>query len=166
VVVLDFGLAVDAELGGMGQTIADDSVSGTPGYMAPEQAAGKPATQASDFYALGVMLFEALTGKLPFEGRVGEMLAAKQRDQAPRASTLASSVPTDLDVLCAELLSREPSSRPDATELRARLGGSESIAQRLSRSIAAPLAQSCWAATQSSRRCAMRTPPRARDRSR
>jgi serine/threonine protein kinase len=93
VVVLDFGLAVDPELGGVGQTVLDESVSGTPGYMAPEQAAGRPATAASDFYALGVMLFEALTGELPFAGHVGEMLAAKQTRDAPRASDVALGLP-------------------------------------------------------------------------
>src|SRR5262249_46426628 len=60
VVVLDFGLSVDPEPGGVGQTVADGEVSGTPAYMAPEQAAGESATPASDLYALGVMLFEAL----------------------------------------------------------------------------------------------------------
>lgn len=70
VVVLDFGLAVDRELGGVGHTIADEHVCGTPAYMAPEQAAGALASAASDFYAIGVMLFEALTGRLPFEGQL------------------------------------------------------------------------------------------------
>ncbi|HKO92780.1 MAG TPA: serine/threonine-protein kinase, partial [Polyangiaceae bacterium] len=63
VVVLDFGLSVDPELGGVGHTLADASISGTPAYMAPEQAAGKTASAASDYYAIGVMLFEALTGR-------------------------------------------------------------------------------------------------------
>jgi tetratricopeptide (TPR) repeat protein len=119
VVVLDFGLAVDPELGGVGQTVADESVSGTPAYMAPEQAAGKPATAASDVYALGVMLFEALTGRLPFEGGVGEILAAKQHHAAPRARALAADVPPELDDLCAALLAREPSARPALASLRA-----------------------------------------------
>ena len=68
---------------------ASNSVSGTPAYMAPEQAAGQSATIASDYYALGVMLFEALTGDLPFTGRPGEMLAAKQLGSAPRARDVA-----------------------------------------------------------------------------
>ncbi|HMI92703.1 MAG TPA: AAA family ATPase, partial [Polyangiales bacterium] len=65
------------------------SVTGTPAYMAPEQAAGQSATAASDYYALGVMLFEALTGDLPFTGRPGEILAAKQLSTAPRAREVA-----------------------------------------------------------------------------
>jgi tetratricopeptide (TPR) repeat protein len=119
VVVLDFGLAIDPEAGGIGQTVADDSVSGTPAYMAPEQAAGRSATPASDFYALGVMLFEALTGVLPFGGRSGEMQSAKQRDDAPSVTSIAPLAPADLAAICAKLLEREPALRPDAAQLRA-----------------------------------------------
>jgi hypothetical protein len=121
VVVLDFGLAIDPEAGAVGQTLAHDDVSGTPAYMAPEQAAGRPATTASDFYAIGVMLFEALAGTLPFEGRAGELLAAKQRDAAPRAAERAPGAPSDLEVLCSRLLARDPNGRPGALELRALL---------------------------------------------
>jgi hypothetical protein len=117
VVVLDFGLAIDPEAGGIGQTLGEDSLSGTPAYMAPEQAAGRPATAESDYYALGVMLFEALTGKLPFTGSVGEILAAKQRDAAPQARSFVELVPADLDVLCSRLLSRDPSQRPAGESL-------------------------------------------------
>jgi predicted Ser/Thr protein kinase len=122
VVVLDFGLAVDPDLGGVGQTVADDNVSGTPAYMAPEQAAGTPASPASDYYALGVMLFEALTGKLPFSGRTHEMLVDKQRSNAPSASTTSARAPHDLASLCDALLSREPKTRPDGKMLREMCG--------------------------------------------
>jgi hypothetical protein len=123
VVVLDFGLAVDPDLGGVGQTVADDNVSGTPAYMAPEQAAGTPASPASDYYALGVMLFEALTGTLPFSGRSHEMLVDKQRRDAPRVSTTAAGAPQDLASLCDALLSRDPRARPDGKMLRETYGG-------------------------------------------
>ncbi len=122
VLVLDFGLAVDPEPGGVGQTVLDEGVSGTPAYMAPEQAAGAPATTASDFYALGVMLFEALTGKLPFEGTVGEMLSAKQTQPAPRLHAPSTQVQTDLAALCDALLARDAAARPDAQALRSTLG--------------------------------------------
>jgi hypothetical protein len=118
VVVLDFGLAIAPEAGGVGQTVVDENVSGTPAYMAPEQAAGGGATAASDFYAVGAMVFEALTGRLPFEGRPHEILTDKQRADAPRASHFAPAVPSDLDELGRRLLAREPSTRPDAHELR------------------------------------------------
>ena len=121
-VLLDFSLAVDPEPGGVGQTIHDGAVSGTPAYMAPEQAAGELACRASDFYALGVMLFEALTGRLPFEGRAHDMLAEKQRRAAPGVLTLSPHAPTDLAAWCDALLQRDPSARPIATVHEARLG--------------------------------------------
>jgi len=94
--------------GGVGQTVADDFISGTPAYMAPEQAAGKAATAATDFYAFGVMLFEALTGRLPFEGTAGEILSAKQTRPAPEITTLWSAIPGDLGELCMKLLATDP----------------------------------------------------------
>jgi eukaryotic-like serine/threonine-protein kinase len=113
VVVLDFGL-VTALFGNAAQTMAGDFIRGTPAYMAPEQAAGKRALEASDFYAIGVMLFEALTGTLPFTGTTGEVLAAKQRDDPPSPGSFAAApLPTDLEDLCMRLLARDPGDRPD-----------------------------------------------------
>jgi serine/threonine protein kinase len=117
VVILDFGLAVDPELGGVGQTLSDGSVSGTPSYMAPEQAAGRPATEASDWYAVGVMLFEALTGELPFQGSSREVLARKQRDPFPSVASVASGAASDLDRLCTQLCQREPAARASGAHL-------------------------------------------------
>ena len=122
VVVLDFGLASDPEPGGVGQTLLEESLSGTPGYMAPEQASGAPATTASDLYAIGVMLFESLTGAWPFNGRMGEILAAKQRDAAPRARAIARDAPADLDAICDALLERDPARRMGIHALRESLG--------------------------------------------
>jgi serine/threonine protein kinase len=59
--ILDFGLVSDQEVGGVGQTVVEEGISGTPTYMSPEQAATTPAVPASDWYAFGAMLFEALT---------------------------------------------------------------------------------------------------------
>ncbi|MFI5306391.1 MAG: serine/threonine-protein kinase PknK [Polyangiales bacterium] len=125
VVVIDFGLAIDPEPGSVGHTLTEDGVSGTPGYMAPEQAAGRPATAASDFYALGAMLYEALSGRLPFEGRVGELLAQKQSVDAPGVLAVAPSAPASLASLCDALLARDPARRPDAAGIRAQLGVTE-----------------------------------------
>jgi len=122
VVVLDFGLAAAADGDGAGQTISDLGINGTPAYMAPEQAAGQPACAASDFYALGVMLFEVLTGRLPFEGRPGEILAAKQTRAAPVPKETLPATLNDLGQLCAELLERDPQCRPSAAQLRVLLG--------------------------------------------
>ncbi|MGC4092890.1 MAG: AAA family ATPase [Polyangiaceae bacterium] len=122
VVVLDFGLAVDPEPGGVGQTLSAERVSGTPAYMAPEQAAGAAATAASDAYAVGVMLFEALSGRLPFAGRVGEILAAKQRDTAPGVNELCPDAPLDLAELCDGLLARQAERRADLSAWRREFG--------------------------------------------
>jgi hypothetical protein len=117
IVVLDFGLVVEFAFGSIGQTVDDGSISGTPEYMAPEAAVGA-VTAASDYYSLGVMLFEALTGRLPFVGTVHEILTDKQRFDAPFASACAAgaAVPKDLDALCARLLSRDPVERKIVTE--------------------------------------------------
>lgn len=122
VVVLDFGLVADAIAGGVGQTLRHYSVTGTPAYMAPEQAAGMPATAASDYYALGVMLFEALTGRLPFAGGGQEMLRDKQRRAAPSVHVCRPDAPSDLVAMCTALLEREPKARPDAEKLKTRFG--------------------------------------------
>jgi len=126
VVVLDFGLAIEPELGGVGQTVLSLSITGTPAYMAPEQSTGAPATSATDYYAVGVMLFEALTGHLPFSGHVVEILTAKQRDDAPRPSSLAPDLPADLESLCSALLARDPRRRPTLAAIQAQLGAAPS----------------------------------------
>jgi hypothetical protein len=121
-VVLDFGLSIDAAAGGIGQTLSEQqAVCGTPAYMAPEQAAGDPPLPASDLYAIGVMLFEALTGGLPFEGHGGAIVAAKQRDAAPVLPD-GLAIPDDLRRLCHTLLARDPGERPTAAELALQLG--------------------------------------------
>ncbi|HKP62422.1 MAG TPA: AAA family ATPase [Polyangiales bacterium] len=122
VVVLDFGLAMDPAAGSVGQTIRELGISGTPGYMAPEQADVSELSSACDWYALGVMMFEALTGRLPFEGRAIELLHAKQTRPAPVPSDLVAALPADLDRLCGELLARDPARRPCGELVRARLG--------------------------------------------
>ena len=127
VVVLDFGLVADPELGGTGQTLLDGALAGTPVYMAPEQAAGVGATTASDWYALGVLLFHSLTNRLPFQGNLGQVLLAKQTREAPLVSELSPETPEDLTLLCAELLAREPERRPDAARLSQKLGSSSAL---------------------------------------
>lgn len=115
-VVLDFGISQrDARLGETNEAIDTDSIAGTVPYIAPEQAQGD-AIRASDWYSLGVMLFEALTGELPFTGPSYEVLWRKQQEDARPACSCAS-VPADLAELCDRLLVRDPDARPRGEEI-------------------------------------------------
>ncbi|MBN2192180.1 MAG: AAA family ATPase [Polyangiaceae bacterium] len=121
VVVLDFGLVRERDESGLELSRDEAAVVGTPAYMAPEQAAGEPATAAADWYAVGVMLYEALAGRLPFRGTVSHVLAQKQHVDPVPPSRLAGGVPPDLDQLCQALLRRDPVLRPGFGDVAARL---------------------------------------------
>lgn len=115
-VILDFGLVNEIER----RTLFTSSlgkVEGTPLYMAPEQTAGLPGPP-SDWYAVGVMLFHAVTGAYPIWGSPGELLL-KGEVEPPRASALAPAVPPDLDELIARLLRSEPSERASGLDVLA-----------------------------------------------
>jgi tetratricopeptide (TPR) repeat protein len=118
VLVADFGLVAELHAGHRAQETV-----GTPAYMSPEQAVGETLSPASDWYSVGVMLYEALTGSFPFAGARGmAMLLAKQGERPPSASSIAPGIPEDLDALCDELLARDPAARPSGADLLARLG--------------------------------------------
>lgn len=119
VVLLDFGLSLDLAAP---HDEDEESAVGTPYYMSPEQAAGRPLGPASDWYSVGVMLYEALTGVRPVDGNAREVMERKQRSDPPKPSEIAPGVPRDLEELCLELMHRAPSSRPSGSELLARLG--------------------------------------------
>ena len=119
VVLLDFGLVAELER----RQGSDGMIVGTVAYMAPEQCAGDvQLTAAADWYALGVVVFQALTGRLPFEGVPTRVLFEKQTEPAPRPSRLVQRIPADLDDLCAQLLERDPTDRPTGSQLLRRLG--------------------------------------------
>ncbi|HET6612363.1 MAG TPA: AAA family ATPase [Kofleriaceae bacterium] len=115
VTLIDFGLA--------GRRDRSARAAGTPAYMAPEQARGQVPTPASDWYAVGVMLYECLTGKLPFDGNDDEVQAAKGWGPPPAPSSLDPRVPEDLDGLCMRLLQARPEDRPDGHEILRVLAG-------------------------------------------
>ncbi|MBL8975068.1 MAG: serine/threonine protein kinase, partial [Myxococcales bacterium] len=107
VVILDFGLVNEIDH----RTLFASSrglIRGTPAYMSPEQAAGQLATPASDWYAVGAILFEVMTGRYPFTGGAMQIILDKQYDDAPRASAINPRVAPELDDLIAALLHRVP----------------------------------------------------------
>ncbi len=106
--VLDFGLArVKGEL----RLTHTGAVFGTPEYMSPEQASGQTVGAAADLYSMGVILFEMLTGRLPFEGRTAELMVAHLRHTAPDLRQIARNVPGELGEIVAKLLSKDPGAR-------------------------------------------------------
>jgi len=122
VVLLDFGLVLDNDLFSRGSNTA--ATSGTPAYMSPEQSEGARLGPPSDWYAVGIMLYEALTGRVPFRGSYVEILDAKRAGDVPPPSTIVPGVPPQFDDLCRELLRLDPASRPSGEEILQRLGES------------------------------------------
>jgi eukaryotic-like serine/threonine-protein kinase len=117
----DFGLARGPEAANTGTGI----VLGTPAYMAPEQLAGAVPGAAADLYALGVALFELLTGSLPHAGRtMGELLRQVANDTPPDLDALRPGLPAGTSVLVSRLLAKDPAQRPaDAPSVARELAG-------------------------------------------
>ncbi len=134
VVVLDFGLVHDLAAD-LGPTMTDLDVVGTPAYMAPEQAASRAVGPAADWYAVGVLLYETLTGELPFDGAPLEMLLAKQRSEPKPPGTIAQGIPADLDELCTRLLHFDPVQRPTGRQILRSLDAAPSMVDRSSMSL-------------------------------
>jgi len=110
VLVADLGLAKAVQLDDDG---GRRTVVGTPKYLAPEQVRGLPVDGRADLYALGVVLFECLTGQAPFTGADDTAVAAARlRRNAPPVRELAPDVPRPLAEIVARLLSRDPGRRP------------------------------------------------------
>ena len=103
---------------------------GTPAYVSPEQAAGEAPTAASDWYSVGVMLYEALAGRRPFVGSSTEVLTRKLSEDPPPPSRWARGIPPDLDDLCVDLMKQAPAGRPDGAEILRRLGAIGSKVRR------------------------------------
>jgi hypothetical protein len=122
VVLLDFGLVGEVGAPASGLETVGGAIVGTPLYMAPEQCAGAPVDAAADWYAMGVMLYRALTGSFPFEGSTLEVLHSKQTKDAPALPT-KEPVPADLERLCMKLLERSPRIRAGVEDVRELLGG-------------------------------------------
>jgi serine/threonine protein kinase len=124
----DFGIARAAEQTRLTQV---GSVVGTAAYLAPEQARGEEATPASDVYALGVVIYQLLTGRLPWEGTSLAELAIRRENERPLApSSYDAEVPETLSTAVLRALEGDPAlryttARELAAALRAGLAGSE-----------------------------------------
>jgi tetratricopeptide (TPR) repeat protein len=112
--ILDFGLITELQ-GDIGGSLV--ACVGTPEYMAPEQVRGQDVGPPADWYAVGALLYEALTSRLPFEGEMRDVLAAKQMREADDPRVSRPDLPGDLCDLCVRLLQRDPAQRPSGREL-------------------------------------------------
>ena len=109
--ITDFGLA-KRDVGEITMTMKGQ-ILGTPAYMSPEQARGAShdADARSDVYSLGVVLFQLLTGELPFRGSARMLLKQVLEDDPPSLHRLNSSVPKDLETICLKCMEKQPNHR-------------------------------------------------------
>jgi serine/threonine protein kinase len=120
VVVMDFGLARALEQSHSHFASSGRQLLGTAAYMAPEQVEGGKVTQAADIFALGIVMFEVLTGQVPFSGATAASVAlSRLRHEAPKPSTLVPELGPAWDALVSRCLARDPRARPaDADAVR------------------------------------------------
>lgn len=108
--VADFGIA--RAMSEASRQVQDEGMWGTPQYFSPEQASGEPPTPASDVYAIGVVMFEMLTGQLPFTADSQTALALKHiQERPPKVGDLDPAVPEQLELIVDKVLAKEPSGR-------------------------------------------------------
>src|SRR5438034_6275597 len=106
--VSDFGIA----RAGASEITQTGSVLGTAQYLSPEQAQGLPVSAASDLYSVGAVLYEALTGEVPFDADTPVAVALKQVSEQPRPpSQLNPQVPPALDAVVLKALAKDPANR-------------------------------------------------------
>jgi len=111
--VTDFGIARS----GASQMTEAGSIVGTAQYLSPEQARGAPVDPRSDLYSLGIVLYEMLTGKVPFTGETPVEIAMKHLSQVPEPpSSLRKDVPHDLDAVVMRALAKDPEQRYSSAE--------------------------------------------------
>jgi serine/threonine-protein kinase len=113
--LLDFGLARRQQ-----QNVT--RIAGTPDYISPEHARGRPAGPPADLYAFGVMCFHMLTGKLPFTGNTPmEVMEKHVHHEPPVPHEVNPAIPKALSELILKLLGKDPALRPDANQVKADL---------------------------------------------
>ncbi|HEX2485943.1 MAG TPA: protein kinase [Myxococcota bacterium] len=128
VVLLDFGLVADvgSELALRSQV---GSFVGTLAYMAPEQALGRPLAPAADWYSFGILLYECLTGRSPFDGAAPADLVDRSRVAVPSPTSVAPGCPADLARLATRLLALDAASRPCGADVLAALASAPADAE-------------------------------------
>jgi eukaryotic-like serine/threonine-protein kinase len=104
--ITDFGIA---QLAGSARVTHPGMLVGTAAYLAPERAAGAPATPAADLYSLGIVAYQCLTGRLPFDGEAVAVALAHQEQALP---PLPPWVPSGVAALVADLTAKDPRARP------------------------------------------------------
>ena len=112
--VMDFGIA---RAGAASQMTEAGSIIGTAQYLSPEQARGAPVDQTSDLYSTGIVLYELLTGGVPFNGETPVEIAMKHLSQVPAPpSSHRAEIPRDLDYVALRALAKDPADRYHSAE--------------------------------------------------
>ncbi len=122
--LIDFGISAPA-----GERERRGLLLGTPAYLAPERLAGVPVHPAADIYALGVLLYQALAGKFPWDGQTAPEILAQHRHAPPNPLPEIPDLPPEVAELCMACLRKPPSQRPSAPDLA--MGLARALADRL-----------------------------------
>jgi hypothetical protein len=130
--LVDFGIALVCGSPETPRATRPGTTMGTPEYLSPEQARGRDVDHRTDVYALGVMCYELLTGKLPFEaGSTAELVAMHLLDAPRPPRALVPDLPVALEDVILRMLSKDPAARPTLAQVRAAVlasGGDAAIA--------------------------------------
>jgi serine/threonine-protein kinase len=119
--LVDFGISMTMRTDVDGGTTGEDVIIGSPDYMAPEQFRGAAIDVRTDLYAVGVLLYEGITGRLPFSGEsMADLLISVFQDKVEPPSALRADCPPELEGVVLAAMSRDPGLRPQSAELMSR----------------------------------------------